>query len=100
MNSTLKNNNQAILTRTGVLLFALLSLNDTHAHSLTNLLKENNLELGGWINGGATYNANNPSDGFNGTVTFADRANRFQLNQLNLYLQRNVESEARQRSWW
>ncbi|MDE2367114.1 MAG: outer membrane beta-barrel protein, partial [Betaproteobacteria bacterium] len=39
------------------------------------------LEVGGWINGGITYNANNPSDGFNGTVTFADRANEFQLNQ-------------------
>ena len=68
-------------------------MNQANANSLPHLLKQSGLELGGWINGGATYNANNPSDGFNGAVTFADRANRFQLNQLNLFLQRNVESE-------
>lgn len=90
-----KNIHQTSYPWVGTLLLALLNLGNVHANSLTNLFKDNGLELGGWINGGATYNANNPSDGFNGAVTFADRANRFQLNQLNLFLQRNVESEGK-----
>ena len=90
-----KNIHQTSYPWVGTLLLACLYLGNVHANSLTNLFKEYGLELGGWINGGATYNANNPSDGFNGAVTFADRANRFQLNQLNLFLQRNVESEGK-----
>ncbi len=90
-----KNIHQTSYPWVGTLLLACLNLGNVHASSLTNLFKDNGLELGGWINGGATYNANNPSDGFNGAVTFADRANRFQLNQLNLFLQRNVESEGK-----
>ncbi|WP_420872318.1 outer membrane beta-barrel protein [Nitrosomonas ureae] len=43
----------------------------------------------------ATYNTNNPSNGFNGAETFADRANRFQLNQMYFILQRNVKSEGK-----
>lgn len=74
----------------------LFCLSEARANNLTSLFKKSRLELGGWINGGATYNANNPSDGFNGTVTFADRAERFQLNQFNLFLQRSVESEGSQ----
>ncbi len=85
--------NQAIFAVVGVLLLIILSLSDVHANSLKNLFKESGMEIGGWINGGATYNANNPSDGFNGAVTFADRANRFQLNQFNLFIQRAVPSE-------
>lgn len=90
-----ESNNQSRYAWAGILLLALLNLSNVHANSLTNLFKENGLELGGWINGGGTYNANHPSDGFNGAVTFADRANRFQLNQLNLFLQRSVESEGK-----
>ena len=79
----------------GILFLSLvfLNLSDVHANSLKNLFKGSGMEVGGWINGGATYNANNPSDGFNGAVTFADRANRFQLNQFNLFIQRAVPSE-------
>jgi len=76
-----------------VLLLIILSSSGVHANSLKSVLKDSGIEVGGWINGGATYNANNPSDGFNGAVTFADRANQFQLNQLNLFLQRAVPSE-------
>ena len=50
------------------LLLFFLILNTTHANSLSNLFTQSGLEFGGWINGGATYNANNPSDGFNGAV--------------------------------
>ena len=81
-----KSINTAIFAQVSFVFLALLNLSDSHANSLTNLFKESGLEVGGWINGGATYNANNPSDGFNGTVTFADRANRFQLNQFNIFL--------------
>lgn len=88
-----KNINAAIFAWISFVFLALLNLSDSHANSLTNLFKESGLEVGGWINGGATYNANNPSDGFNGTVTFADRANRFQLNQFNIFLQRPVVSQ-------
>ena len=74
-----------------------LRFGDVHANNpLTDLFKANGLEFGGWINSGITYNANNPSDGFNGTVTFADRANRLQLNQFNLFLQRPVTSEGKE----
>lgn len=95
MNYMSKNNNVRLSTRVAILLLIFPGLNSVYANSLPNLFKQSGLELGGWINGGATYNANNPSDGFNGAVTFADRANRFQLNQLNIFLQRNVESEGK-----
>ncbi|PXX11617.1 putative OmpL-like beta-barrel porin-2 [Nitrosomonas ureae] len=93
MHNPCKYNKTRLYAHTGILLLFLLSICNAHANSFPNLLKQSGLELGGWINGGATYNANNPADGFNGAVTFADRANRFQLNQLNIFLQRNVESE-------
>ena len=57
------------------------------------LLKDNGIVVGGWANGGITYNAANPSDRFNGPVTFGDRASEFQLNQLNLFMQRAVATE-------
>ena len=97
MITMLKNKNHAIFASLGIFLLTIFGLSDVHANNpLTNLFKENGLEFGGWINAGITYNANNPSDGFNGTVTFADRANRFQLNQLNLFLQRPVTSEGKE----
>ena len=59
----------------------------------TKLLKDNAITVGGWVNAGITYNANDPNNGFNGPVTFGDRANEFQLNQLNLFIQRAVATE-------
>src|SRR5688500_17554501 len=92
MNHRVNNKSQAVSAMISLLLFAGLTAGAAYANNLTNYLKESRLELGGWINGGATYNANNPADGFNGPVTFADRANRFQLNQFNLFVQRPVPS--------
>jgi len=63
-----------------------------YANNLINFAKESRIELGGWINGGATYNPSQ-TNGFNGPVAFSDQANRFQLNQFNLFLQRSVISE-------
>jgi hypothetical protein len=62
-----------------------------------NLFEESGFKMGGWINGGATFNPGNPGNGYNGTVTFADRSNRFQLNQFNVFLQRTVVTEGK--SW-
>lgn len=93
MNRTAKNKSHAILAATGILLLAILSFSDAHANNLVRLFKDSGMEFGGWINGGATYNANNPANGYNGTVTFADRANQFQLNQFNVFLQRPTVSQ-------
>lgn len=59
----------------------------------TDPLKNNGIVIGGWANAGITHNAANPIDRFNGPVTFADRDGEFQLNQLNLYIQRAVATE-------
>ncbi len=93
MHNAGENRNTRVYAAIGVLLLVFLSIGNVHATSLPNLFEQNGLELGGWINGGATYNSNHPFDGFNGAVTFSDRANQFQLSQLNIFLQRNVESE-------
>ncbi len=54
--------------------------------------KDSGIRIGGWINGGATFNPTQLT-GFNGPVTFDDRSNRAQLNQFYLYLQRPVVAE-------
>ncbi len=51
--------------------------------------------VGGWANAGITYNGNQPSDGFNGPVTFGDRSSEFQVNQLNLFIQKAVAAEGK-----
>jgi hypothetical protein len=71
----------------------LMSSSDVHSFEIVDLFKDSGVRVGGWINGGATYNPSNPGNGYNGTVTFADRANRFQLNQFNIYIQRTVVTE-------
>jgi len=60
--------------------------------NLRKFLKDKRVELGGWIHGGATFNPSQ-NGGFNGPVAFADQANRFQLNQFNLFIKRPVISE-------
>src|SRR5579871_5936992 len=83
-----------ILLFTIFCLFPIIAKSDD-TNRLTDLLSESGVKVGGWINGGATYNANNPANGYNGPVTFADRANRPQLNQFNIYIQRTVVSEGK-----
>lgn len=46
----------------------------------------------GWYNGGYTLNPDRPSDRFNGPVTFNDRSNEGQFNQLYLTIQRSVDT--------
>ncbi|CAH1905913.1 conserved exported hypothetical protein [Candidatus Nitrotoga sp. HW29] len=78
-----------------VALGALFILPVADAYESPSLLKDNGIEVGGWINAGITYNANNPTDRFNGPVTFADRSKEFQLNQLNVFMQRAVATEGK-----
>ena len=59
----------------------------------SSFMKKIGLKVGGWANAGVTYNANNPSNNFNGPVTFGDRSAEFQLNQLNIFVQRAVAAE-------
>jgi hypothetical protein len=59
----------------------------------TKPLKSTGVTVGAWANAGITYNSTNPDNNFNGPVTFGDRANEFQLNQLNLFIQRAVATE-------
>ena len=59
----------------------------------TKFLKDNGITIGLWGNAGITYNAESPDNNFNGPVTFADRSGEFQLNQLNLFIQRAVATE-------
>jgi hypothetical protein len=65
--------------------------------SLANVpgLKSLGLSAGGWLSAGATYNNYDPADHSNGTVTFNDRSAEFQLNQLNLFVERTVDKEAK-----
>lgn len=59
------------------------------------LLKSWGLALGGWLSVGVTYNNYNPGDHSNGTVTFNDRSAEFQLNQLNFFIERAVDKDAK-----
>jgi len=67
---------------------------DSDSNSFMNAIKNSGIKFGGWIHGGATFNPSS-AHGFNGPVTFADQANRFQLNQLNFFLERAVKTEGK-----
>ena len=58
--------------------------------TVPDFMKNNNLKIGAWLNTGVTYNANDPSNNFNGPVTFGDRQAELQLNQVNVFLQKAV----------
>lgn len=61
------------------------------------VFKDNGIEIGGWMNGGATFNPSHSTFGYNGPVTFGDRANQAQLNQFNIFLKRDVVNSGK--SW-
>lgn len=58
-------------------------------------LRSLGLSAGGWLSAGVTYNNYNPADHSNGTVTFNDRSAEFQLNQLNLFVEKAVDKDAK-----
>lgn len=100
------NKNRMIHAVAGGLLLTGLNLSAVHASTVTSstakstsnsfmeALKSTGITAGGWVHGGATYNPSSVH-GFNGPVTFSDQANRFQLNQLNFYLERAVKTEGK-----
>ena len=65
----------------------------------TSFLKKHGIVVSGIANAGITYNGNEPTNGFNGPVTFGDRASEFQLNQLNLNIQKAVATEGNEWSF-
>ncbi len=105
MTSIPKRKNPMIIVAASGLLSMTMGVTTSHAapgmvSSLTNFdvnetkfLKDNGITIGGWGNAGITYNANDPSNGFNGPVTFGDRSSEFQLNQLNMFIQKAVATE-------
>ncbi len=48
-------------------------------------LSSRDVTVAGWIGQSFVWNTTNPDDRFNGPVTFTDRSNEYQLNQLYLY---------------
>jgi hypothetical protein len=61
----------------------------------SSFMKNMGLKVGAWLNAGVTYNANNPSNNFNGPVTFGDRQAELQLDQVNFFIQRAVATEGK-----
>jgi len=51
------------------------------------------LKINGWLAQGYTWNPDRPADRFNGPVTFNDRSNEYQMNQLYLYAEKPVDTE-------
>lgn len=58
------------------------------------LLKEHGINGGGWVSMGGTYATDNPDNHNNLPVTFNDRSGEYQLNQLNLFLQKAIDLES------
>lgn len=56
-------------------------------------MKALRIQTGAWLDQGVNWNPQNPSDRFNGPVTFDDRTNNYQLNQFNLFLERATNKE-------
>lgn len=63
-------------------------------------MKNNNLKLGGWLNSSISANMNgSKTDGFNGPITFNDRTGELQMNQLYLFLQKEVNVNGSSFDW-
>jgi hypothetical protein len=100
--TTIRRNRMAVIVAGSLLSFAMSATSAQASASLNNLImpkffKDKGIEVGGWVHGGGTLNPGHSTSGYNGTVTFGDRANQFQLNQFNIFLQRAVVTEGK--SW-
>ncbi|MDP1969632.1 MAG: porin, partial [Methylobacter sp.] len=58
-------------------------------------LKDLGINVGGWVSSGVSGNIDSPEDRFNGPVTFGDRANEFNMQQLYGYIERAVDTESK-----
>ena len=54
-------------------------------------LERYGIRLGGWLEQGVTWNPDSPDDRSNFPVTFNDRSNEYQLNQVYLFIERPVD---------
>lgn len=52
--------------------------------------KSTGINVGGWASGGITYASHNAPSNSNSPISFNDRINEFQLNQLNLFAEKAV----------
>jgi len=57
-------------------------------------LREQRIELGGWVSVGGVYSTENPDHHNNFPITFNDRSGEIHLNQFNFYLQRSIGLES------
>lgn len=55
-------------------------------------LKKKNIQVAGWLAQSYTWNPYNPSDRFNGPVTWTDRANEYQLNEAYIYAKKDTNT--------
>lgn len=82
------------MSSSGVHANSVMSIDSLNNNPFAKAIKNSGIEFGGWVQGGATFNPSQ-THGFMGPVTFADQANRFQLNQLNFFIQRGVKTEGK-----
>ncbi len=68
------------------------SLTGTNVND-TQFLKDMGVEVGGWAAAGITYASHNGDHNSNAPVAFADRINEVMLNQVNLYIEKAVNTE-------
>ncbi len=57
-------------------------------------LHDYGIKFGGWASFGGTYSTDNPGDHNNFPVSFNDRTGEFQLNQLNVFMEKAVDQES------
>lgn len=62
-------------------------------------LNASRIEINGWLDQGITLNGYNPLNRFNGPVTFNDRSNEYQMNQLYVYLERKADTSQCDLDW-
>ena len=82
------------MSSSGVHANSVMSTDSLNNNPFAKAIKNSGIEFGGWVQGGATFNPSQ-THGFMGPVTFADQANRFQLNQLNFFIQRGVKQKVK-----
>jgi hypothetical protein len=63
------------------------------------VLQHMGIKLGGWLEQGITFNPYNSDDGFNGPVATNDWDDRYQMNQLWLYLDRPADTGGEGFAW-
>ncbi|MCY2995420.1 MAG: outer membrane beta-barrel protein [Planctomycetota bacterium] len=55
--------------------------------------KEHNIQVGGWLAQSFTWNPDSPANKYNGPVTWTDRSNEYQLNELYFFLGRAADTK-------